>query len=345
MGWVTLPRYAAVIPAADVFQLPFLFNTEAIATAARAPQSEIRQLIEDAILVQSKSRVLWWVPQGPLVFLSHGVSVADPRNLAGKIVRTFGPAMAAVVRECGGEPKDIGGQAQERAYESHIVDMGMTGITIVMERKLWRFMNVVTRTNHAILESLVVMNEAFWQHLSEDHAKIVAAASRAANEEAADLLLKVETAAYAELADRGVQIVDLSRDELIAWRVCSSDVISNFVEKSDDLRQKLMTAYGRLRQQPCCNQAAGNIAPNIKGERGSAAHRATHRRRALQDILGQRTDVLSPRMIRILESLVQDWRYLDDSIDCVTGAIESVSKSAEPCRLLAIYLSNGILNL
>jgi TRAP-type mannitol/chloroaromatic compound transport system substrate-binding protein len=116
-------------------------------------------------------------------------------------------------------------------------------------------------TNHAILERLVVMNEAFWQRLSEDHKEIFAAASRAANEEAADLLLKVETAAYAELADRGVEIVDLSRDELIAWRICSSDVISNFVEKSDDLRQKLMTAYGRLRQQPCCNQAADNIAP------------------------------------------------------------------------------------
>jgi C4-dicarboxylate-binding protein DctP len=171
MGWVTLPRYAAIIPAADVFQLPFLFNTEAIAAAARAPQSEIRQLIDDAILVQGRSRVLWWVSQGPLVFLSNGVSIADPRNLAGKTARTFGPTMAAVVRGCGGEPKDIGGQAQERAYETHTVDIGMTGIAIVMERRLWRFMNVVTRTNHAILESLVVMNEAFWQRLSEDHKK------------------------------------------------------------------------------------------------------------------------------------------------------------------------------
>jgi len=39
-------------------------------------------------------------------------------------------------------------------------------------------------------------------------------------------------------------------------------------------------------------------------------------------------------MIRILEDLVQDWRYLDDRTDCVTGEIESISKSAEPRRHL-----------
>jgi transposase len=39
-------------------------------------------------------------------------------------------------------------------------------------------------------------------------------------------------------------------------------------------------------------------------------------------------------MIRIIENLVQDWRYLDEGIDCVTGEIESISKSAEPCRHL-----------
>jgi transposase len=39
-------------------------------------------------------------------------------------------------------------------------------------------------------------------------------------------------------------------------------------------------------------------------------------------------------MIRILENLVQDWRYLDERIDGVTGEIESISKSTEPCRHL-----------
>jgi transposase len=70
-------------------------------------------------------------------------------------------------------------------------------------------------------------------------------------------------------------------------------------------------------------------------EHGIAVRQRLHwLRHALPDILGQRTDVLSPRMIRILEDLVQDWRYLDERIDCVTGEIESISKNSEPCRHL-----------
>jgi transposase len=57
-------------------------------------------------------------------------------------------------------------------------------------------------------------------------------------------------------------------------------------------------------------------------------------RHALQDILARRTDVLSPRMVRILEDLAQDWHRLDDRIEAVTGEIETLSKNTEPCRHL-----------
>ena len=52
-------------------------------------------------------------------------------------------------------------------------------------------------------------------------------------------------------------------------------------------------------------------------------------RHALPDILAQRTDVLSPRMVRILEDLAQDWRHLDERIEAVTREIEALSKNAE----------------
>jgi transposase len=57
-------------------------------------------------------------------------------------------------------------------------------------------------------------------------------------------------------------------------------------------------------------------------------------RHALPDILAQRADVLSPRMLRILEDLAQDWRRLDDRIEVVTSEIEALSKSTDACRHL-----------
>ena len=49
-------------------------------------------------------------------------------------------------------------------------------------------------------------------------------------------------------------------------------------------------------------------------------------RHALPDIRAQRTDVLSPRMVCILEDPAQDWR-LDDLIEAVSGEIDALSKN------------------
>lgn len=58
-------------------------------------------------------------------------------------------------------------------------------------------------------------------------------------------------------------------------------------------------------------------------------------RQALPGILSKRTDVLSPRMVRLVEGLTDDWRRLDTRIDAVTTEIEAVAEQDEDCRRLA----------
>src|ERR1700739_3930096 len=52
----------------------------------------------------------------------------------------------------------------------------------------------------------------------------------------------------------------------------------------------------------------------------------------LPDILAKRTDVLSPRMVRIISDLVGDWRQLDERIETMTDEIETLAKSDDSCR-------------
>src|SRR4029450_3499325 len=49
-------------------------------------------------------------------------------------------------------------------------------------------------------------------------------------------------------------------------------------------------------------------------------------RQALPSILAQRTDQLSPLLLRLLEDLVDDWRHLDARIGDVTTQIETLAK-------------------
>lgn len=54
----------------------------------------------------------------------------------------------------------------------------------------------------------------------------------------------------------------------------------------------------------------------------------------LPSVLAQRTDVLSPRMVHLVEELAQDWRRLDDRVDTVTGEIQTLARQDESCQRL-----------
>jgi len=57
-------------------------------------------------------------------------------------------------------------------------------------------------------------------------------------------------------------------------------------------------------------------------------------RQQLPQILATRTNVLSPRMVRIIGELMADWEYLDERIERVTGEIEALACADESCRRL-----------
>jgi TRAP-type C4-dicarboxylate transport system substrate-binding protein len=255
MGQVNLTRFADIVPVADAFTLPFLFSDEAIEKASRRPGGEIRTLIEGAILEQAGARSLWWISEGPLVLLTKGEAVSAPGAMAGKSVRTSGPTTSATLEACGGKPVDVPATQQPEAYASGRVDIGMTSLNAVIARKLFTSMKTVTRTNHAIFTSVVAVNEKFWSSLSEKQRGVMLEAAAAADGESADRFAAFEEKAYRQLTEQeGVKVVTLSSNDLMAWRICSSDVLADFVIRAGQSGQKLMAAYARLMQDPCCNQ-------------------------------------------------------------------------------------------
>lgn len=60
-------------------------------------------------------------------------------------------------------------------------------------------------------------------------------------------------------------------------------------------------------------------------------------RTELPTILATRTDALSPRMLRVIEELVGDWRRLDQRIDGLSGEIEALARQDQACsRLMTV---------
>ena len=73
-------------------------------------------------------------------------------------------------------------------------------------------------------------------------------------------------------------------------------------------------------------------------ERGVAVRQGLRYLRAeLPGILATRTDVLSPRMLRIIEDLAGDWHRLDERIAGLSGEIEALARQDQACtRLMTV---------
>ena len=73
-------------------------------------------------------------------------------------------------------------------------------------------------------------------------------------------------------------------------------------------------------------------------ERGIAVRQGIRFLRAeLPIILASRTDVLSPRMLRVIEGLAGDWRRLDERIEILSREIETIARQDAGCdRLMSV---------
>jgi hypothetical protein len=80
---------------------------------------------------------------------------------------------------------------------------------------------------------------------------------------------------------------------------------------------------------------------------GSPARQGLHFLRAeLPTILAKRTDVLSPRMLHVIEDLAGDWRRLDERIESLSDEIAAeAAKQRLHRNVLAIALANKLARI
>ncbi|WP_306027015.1 TRAP transporter substrate-binding protein DctP [Stappia sp. MMSF_3263] len=245
MGVASLTRYVGDVPAVDVFYMPFLLNSEELVRKAVAPGSPVRGPLDDAIL-ETGARVVWWQAYGGSVLLSNGGPIKTPADVVGKKVRVFGKTLGEWIKAAGGAPTLVSGSEQYIAYQRGTVDVGMTGVSGVKSRRLWEVMDTITVTNNADIEFIVVVNEQFWQGLSDQKRAWITEAAVFAENDVRDRMTGIETAAYEAARENGMTVYELSDAEVAAWMEAAQPVYDQFLADSGDLGAKVLAAARAL---------------------------------------------------------------------------------------------------
>jgi C4-dicarboxylate-binding protein DctP len=254
MSVVSLAEVSKDIPPAGVFTLPFLFNFDSIVQAAARPGSEIRNII-DAEIIKSGSRVLWWQPHGATVIFSKGAPITNPRGLSGHRVGVLDEVSAEFIRLCGGMPTVINAAQQIDAMETQTVDSIMAGIAAVQNYDILDKADTINNIRYSESLFVILIGEKTWQRLSPEQQNIVTDAARAAEVAIWQHFAETEAESYGLALQRGMKLETVTADDTLAWRACSSSILESFVSRTELIGARLLAAYGKLRSDPCCNQA------------------------------------------------------------------------------------------
>ena len=238
MGVASLAQFAGTVPTVDIFYVPFMFDSPEKVVKATAPDSTIRQQLDEAIL-KTGTRVLWWQAYGSSVLLTKKDTIKTPADMKGKKVRVFGKTLGDTVTTLGGAPTMMSGSKQFLAYQRGTVDAGMTGITAVKSRKLYEVMDHMTLTYNADIEFIVIINEDFWQSLSEQERSIITKAGMRVEKELRDKMGAIEQETLNFVTDK-INIVDLTNEERSQWYEATKPVVNNYIQRSGELGKRLV---------------------------------------------------------------------------------------------------------
>src|SRR5262249_17880677 len=159
--------------------------------------SEMRRMIDEAVLEHLGVRVLWWQPLGNQVVFSRGGDVADPHRIKDQRMRVFSETMAQFATVCGARPTTLTSGEIRAAFKDNSIDMAMASISTVRNRELWKVSDTITRTAHSPVEYLLIINERTWQGLPATHRSVMEEAARSTEQWVIEHAAKVEASNYA----------------------------------------------------------------------------------------------------------------------------------------------------
>ncbi|WP_321342639.1 TRAP transporter substrate-binding protein DctP [Breoghania sp.] len=246
MGTASSSRFVGDVPAIDIFYVPFMFNTEDLVRKATAPGSTVRAPLDAAVL-ETGARVLWWQAYGGSVVLSNGGPIKSPADLKNKKVRVYGKTLGKWIEAAGGAPTLISGSEQYMAYQRGTVDIGMSGASGVRSRRLWDVMDTMTMTNSADTEFVVIINEKFWQGLSEQHRAWISESGLKVEKEVRDAMSSIEQAAVAEAEAAGMTVYYPTDEEIATWSASVQPVVDDYLANSGELGKKVYEGALALR--------------------------------------------------------------------------------------------------
>lgn len=237
MGLNTVGRWASIVPAMDVFDVPFLFP--GYEKVDQAIDSGLGEKL-GAELEKKGVRPLIWADYGFVQFSNNGKLITKPADFDGMKIRGYSKFSSETIKALGASSVTMGASEVYMGIQRGTIDGQTSGTTAMRDRKMYEVMKYLTITNHASPEFIVAMSQKSYDKLSDNQKKALNEACKEVQDSIRANAKAEDLKALDDLKAKGMEVYIVPEEELPAWRDATRPVWDQFIEETGDLGKELI---------------------------------------------------------------------------------------------------------
>ena len=237
MGLNTVGRWASIVPAMDIFDVPFLFPS--YEKVDKAIDGGLGEKL-GAELQKKGVRPLMWADYGFVQYANNTKEVKSPEDFKGLKIRGYSKYSAETIKAMGASSVTMGAAEVYMAIQRGTIDGQSSGTTAMRDRKMYEVHKYLTLTNHASPEFIVAMNEKSYNKLNDAQKKALNEAAKEVTDSIRANAKNEDLKALDELKAKGMVVYEVPENELQAWRDATKPVWDLFVKENGKVGQELI---------------------------------------------------------------------------------------------------------
>ncbi|OON87784.1 TRAP transporter substrate-binding protein DctP [Pyramidobacter sp. YE332] len=237
VGLVGTYKWGGMVPAADVFDLPFLFvdlsSPEKFLNAGAAD-------ILDAEFNKKGVKNLFWVDYGFIQMWNNEHPLHSPKDFEGLTMRSYSAGDSITLKALGAAPTLISSAEMYMAIQNGTVKGATTGMPAAVSRKIYEVCKYLTIANYSTAQFSVQANLDWWNGLDADSQKAILEAGKVAEKWLRGAVAESEGAAEKTVRDAGLEVNALTAEERAQMVAATKSVWDTYVARAGETGQKLV---------------------------------------------------------------------------------------------------------
>lgn len=237
VGLVGTYKWGGQVPAADVFDLPFLFVD--LSSPKKFLDAGAADIL-DAEFNKKGVKNLFWVDYGFIQMWNNVHPLHSPKDFEGLTLRSYSAGDSVTLKALGAAPTLISSAEMYMAIQQGTVKGATTGMPAAVSRKIYEVCKYLTIANYSTAQFTVQANLEWWESLDADTQKAILEAGKEAEVFLREAVAASEGAAEKVVRDAGLEVNTLTAEERAQMVEATKSVWDAYVARAGETGQKLV---------------------------------------------------------------------------------------------------------